>query len=98
RPGYPGRDRGGDTGCGRHLMHGMPIGDFQSEELGSPADEGLRCPECGYNLTGLSAGTCPECGRKFDPAVLRKMRLIGYGPIPIWDERGRRGLLSAYLA
>lgn len=69
-----------------------------TDPAGTIADEGLRCPECGYNLTGLSAGTCPECGRKFDPAVLRKMRLIGYGPIPIWDERGRRGLLSAYLA
>lgn len=26
------------------------------------ADEGLRCLECDYNLTGLAGSICPECG------------------------------------
>lgn len=26
-----------------------------------------RCLTCGYLLTGLQSGQCPECGRKFDP-------------------------------
>ncbi len=25
-------------------------------------DAGLRCPECAYNLSGLSTSRCPECG------------------------------------
>ncbi len=26
-----------------------------------------HCLDCGYNLRGLKRGTCPECGRWFDP-------------------------------
>ena len=25
------------------------------------------CLQCGYDLFGLEAGACPECGRRFDP-------------------------------
>jgi hypothetical protein len=25
-------------------------------------DPGLHCPQCGYNLTGLSEDRCPQCG------------------------------------
>ncbi len=28
-------------------------------------DTGLRCPECEYNLTGLTDPRCPECGTTF---------------------------------
>ena len=27
------------------------------------------CSECGYNLTGNSSGTCPECGTACDPSA-----------------------------
>lgn len=25
----------------------------------------FRCPECGYNMRGLSEAKCPECGAQF---------------------------------
>ncbi|MDG1359963.1 MAG: hypothetical protein P8P71_05930 [Phycisphaerales bacterium] len=28
----------------------------------------MHCHGCQYDLTGLAAGACPECGRRFDPA------------------------------
>jgi hypothetical protein len=31
-------------------------------------DEELRCWECGYRLTGLTSGRCPECGHNVDPS------------------------------
>lgn len=30
----------------------------------------VYCRSCQYNLAGLDAGCCPECGRQFDPADL----------------------------
>lgn len=42
-----------------------------AEQHGS-ADEGMRCPRCAYNLTGLPAPRCPECGTEFDWAVVRQ--------------------------
>jgi hypothetical protein len=31
--------------------------------MSSPGfDTGLRCPQCQYNLTGLTLSRCPECG------------------------------------
>tara|TARA_R110002111_G_scaffold150307_3_gene217245 strand:+ start:425 stop:877 length:453 start_codon:yes stop_codon:yes gene_type:complete len=32
----------------------------------------LYCPNCGYNLTGLTENRCLECGEEFDLARLRK--------------------------
>jgi hypothetical protein len=29
------------------------------------ANAAIFCPVCGYNLTGLNATRCPECGRQF---------------------------------
>lgn len=31
------------------------------------------CPECGYNLTGLSGGRCPECGWSIDEEVIEAL-------------------------
>ncbi len=30
-------------------------------------DRDVLCPECGYNLRGLTVPRCPECGGYFDP-------------------------------
>lgn len=37
----------------------------------------LYCPKCGYNLTGLKENRCPECGKVFDPRLLRAMQRVG---------------------
>ena len=34
--------------------------------------ERLACPLCSYDLRGLSAGRCPECGHAFNPVELRR--------------------------
>ena len=38
----------------------------------SPTDSGLRCPQCEYNLTGLTLPRCPECGAPFDWEEVRR--------------------------
>lgn len=35
-----------------------------------PAEWGLRCPKCDYDLTGLTKRRCPECGHIFDPHAI----------------------------
>lgn len=35
------------------------------ERLKQTGAHNVACPICGYNLTGLSAAQCPECGAKF---------------------------------
>lgn len=32
----------------------------------------LKCPTCGYALTGLSRRTCPECGQAFDMSTIHR--------------------------
>jgi hypothetical protein len=51
-------------------------------------DTGMRCQECGYNVTGLTDNRCPECGTEFDPDLLQ--RIAAGEPIPCtpWDTRG----------
>ncbi len=61
-----------------------------------PGDSGLRCPQCGYNLTGLTVNRCPECSREFDPEELRQL-LTRPPPIPGWDDRGDSNILVAFL-
>ncbi|MCZ6652135.1 MAG: hypothetical protein O7D91_03820 [Planctomycetota bacterium] len=35
-----------------------------------PEKKSHICENCEYNLTGLTVPRCPECGTKFDPALL----------------------------
>lgn len=49
---------------------------------------GLNCPNCGYNLTGLTRDVCPECGTTFDLELLRndpELRRLG---TPVYGKRG----------
>jgi hypothetical protein len=34
----------------------------------------IRCPQCGYDLTGLPAPRCPECGSAYVEAVINRQR------------------------
>lgn len=61
-----------------------------------PIDEGLRCPTCKYNLTGLVDRVCPECGTEFDrDRMLEDLRSVP-APIPIWSQRRERGFLLTF--
>lgn len=39
-----------------------------------PADTGLHCVECDYNLTGVQGDRCPECGWEIDEALVALAR------------------------
>ena len=49
----------------------------------------LYCPQCGYNLRGLTSDKCPECGN--DVAIVRG----GESLLP-WVNREKLGLIKAY--
>lgn len=49
----------------------------------------LFCLSCGYNLRGLAAARCPECGRAFDRHEHDGFRAP-------WVDRHRVGVLAAY--
>lgn len=44
------------------------------------------CPECGYNLHGLSSSRCPECGWNIDAQTLDALARV----LPMAGQRGRR--------
>lgn len=58
-----------------------------AEDTPVPAE--VYCPDCGYDLRGLTGQNCPECG--FALAVVRSRE----SQIP-WVHRRRLGLLRAY--
>lgn len=62
-----------------------------------PADSGLRCPQCEYNLTGLTENRCPECGSAFDPEELRRVFSGAPLPIPGWEVPRNPSLLRRFL-
>ncbi|MEZ6194085.1 MAG: hypothetical protein R3C45_22795 [Phycisphaerales bacterium] len=57
---------------------------------------GLCCPMCDYDLTGTTEPRCPECGKGFDPAALRKDRAGWCGRPRRWVTFGLI-LLAVYL-
>lgn len=55
--------------------------------MGNADDNPLICPECDYNLTGLSEDRCPECGTPFDREELQKIASGIVEPvIENWDD------------
>lgn len=48
------------------------------------------CPACGYNVRGVEALRCPECGKVFDPAMLSTSQ------IP-WTQRRQVGRMRAFF-
>jgi len=37
----------------------------RAARLGGAGRDAVVCPNCGYNLTGLSGTRCPECGKQY---------------------------------
>ena len=48
----------------------------------------IPCPLCGYDLRGLPAGRCPECGHAFDPEALIRAAELRH-PYLFEDHAGR---------
>jgi len=59
--------------------------------LPSEITDDLYCPDCGYNLRGLTGERCPECGSSIEGMRDRTSR------IP-WVHRKEIGLIRAYWA
>jgi hypothetical protein len=56
----------------------------------APADAGLHCPACGYDLRAATSDLCPECGMVVDREALK------VSGIP-WAHRRRVGRAAAYV-
>jgi hypothetical protein len=54
--------------------------------------EALFCPNCDYDLRGITSDRCPECGTRINRAVLRSEAA---SRIP-WVHRGELGVCRAY--
>jgi len=77
RPAQVGNGPGGKTSTGAPAASGSPL------------PVGVECPDCGYDLRGLTGERCPECGFGLD--VLRDQK----SRIP-WSHRAALGSFRAY--
>ena len=50
-----------------------------------------ECSSCGYNMTGLESGVCPECGKSTGRPGTRRARHAGPSSSPCLDVRWRAG-------
>lgn len=57
----------------------------------------LYCPECEYNLTGLTENRCPECGKSFAPGKLARIYSGESQPIGSWGRRDQVGWRRAFF-
>jgi hypothetical protein len=55
----------------------------------------MRCLSCNYDLIGLAAQRCPECGRDFDPAD--EKTFVSRATIPSLEKQIGRVLLTAFV-
>jgi hypothetical protein len=62
-------------------------GDIPADLL--PVPEGIHCPDCGYDLRGLTGARCPECG--LDLEIVRTQT-----PQIPWARRREIGWFRAY--
>jgi hypothetical protein len=58
----------------RHVERSQASATHPPGEVGSPvpATPLHECPQCGYNLTGLTSRRCPECGEPFTLSEARR--------------------------
>ena len=52
----------------------------------------MHCTSCQYDLAGLEAGACPECGRRFDPGDPATFGIPGF------EHRRRRVMIGVAAA
>lgn len=60
--------------AGRHEMTNMGEQETKPSVKAVPEGWNLQCKNCGYSLTGLTSGRCPECGESFDARAMLRER------------------------
>jgi hypothetical protein len=65
---------------------------------GALKDEDIFCRKCDYNLRGLPAGRCPECGHEFNPAHAETFRRVGSEGAERVADAARRTLIQSGAA
>ena len=64
--------------------------DIEPPSTPATLSVGAICPQCAYDLRGLSSPRCPECGEDLAPLFLG-------APLVPWERRQQLGWLWAYL-
>ncbi len=74
---------------GEHNGAGSAPASARADECLPPIPAGIFCPDCGYDLRGLTRACCPECG--FELAAIRSA-----APQIPWSRRRELGRFRAY--